>query len=399
VFFRGLSAQLEIFVAYLLPVIGFALISSRVGLPNYGNLVLLAPLFLVLGFMLGKLFKPREFEYFEAREEKHHGTELQIMVAVFSCFALYHFYVTGITLLKNDIETARFDFSASGLLGIPSRSFLYAIPILALYSAIFFEKKISKITYILWVVFLLTQIFGGFKGGLFTVFESLIFAIILRARMSSSKLLLVISAGLVASIVYVILVGSSYQTLASGTLDLGYIAFRTTEQAAESGHLALAMQEMLSLQIGPAFWHDLSVLFGKYSSGAATMLTVESIVSATLSGVRPEVGNFIVPVTLGGPVYFLLTGGPALLMVGMLLIGLALTILIRRLKTEQSLMARLGAITVIEGLRIFLLNGNGAYLAINLAFTFVLFFVVHMLAARFSGRLEASQAKIVSHTR
>jgi hypothetical protein len=364
-------------------VIGFTLISFRQGLPNYGNFVLLSPLFLVLGFLLGTIFKRYELESSISPKKSDFDTELKILVVVFSVLALYHFYVTGITIFRDDVETARFDFSASGLLGIPSRAYLYGIPILALYSAIFHEKKNSRITFVIWSVFIATQIFGGFKGGLYSVFSTLIFAIILRARLSAPKLTILISTGLLASVLYVFFVGSTYQTLASGQLDFGYIAYRTTEQAAEPGYLGLAMQDFFSLQTGSAFWYDLSVLTEKYVTGTSKTLTVESIVSATLSGVRPEVGNFIVPVTVGGPVYLLLTGGPILLASSMTAIGAILTATIRNLKVSGNLMSRLGMITIINGLKVFLSNGNGAYVLINYAFTFALIFGVYIFVTRF----------------
>lgn len=99
-----------------------------------------------------------------------------VAILLFSLTA-YHFIVAGIPIL-GDVRVMRFKLMDSGLLGLPSRSYLIGLPLLyiilkCLNSEVTASKYKSQLNFfivILLCFLFLTRIFGGFKGGILEVF-------------------------------------------------------------------------------------------------------------------------------------------------------------------------------------------------------------------------------------
>src|SRR5439155_18948606 len=87
---------------------------------------------------------------------------------------LAHFAVGGIPLLSSNVEIARLDVTASGLLGIPGRIYLFGIP-LALAACLRGERIGSRAAFSTWqsrlllATFVISRILSGFKSGLLEV--------------------------------------------------------------------------------------------------------------------------------------------------------------------------------------------------------------------------------------
>ncbi|WP_427172301.1 hypothetical protein [Arthrobacter sp. 92] len=338
-----------------------------------GWLVLAAPVFVAAGMMLGPRRKPE--------------VDSTICDPVFPRFLIHsfwillvlaalHFAIGGIPVLSANVETDRFNLGGSGLGGFPSRAVLYAIPAVALLSLSTVRAATKRQTIAIWMLYVLTQLGLGFKGAVLEIIVLAGIGYLIRVARPRFKHMAILIVGLVGAFIYVDVVRSLYATTAGGGPGgLQYIWDRSTTQAIESGYLALWNSPDFSGGLS-AFWHDLQTLLMRYAGAANDGdYTFDMLMSSIVTGTPLGAGMFIVPVTVGGTVYLMFSLATPVVIAVLGAIGWTWSWAVAGLRCNPTLFRGTFAAVFIIGLRMFLLNGNGAYLVINLMFVVVLLWI------------------------
>ncbi|BAS16353.1 hypothetical protein AHiyo8_46560 [Arthrobacter sp. Hiyo8] len=134
--------------------------------PN-GWLVLMAPSLVAIGMVLRRPSNDGEIARQATNPDLHRF--LKTTFWILAVLAVLHFALAGIPVLSDSVETQRFSLGSSGLGGFPSRAVLYAIPAVALISLATVTIQTRRTTIAIWILFSITQIGLGFKGGLLEV--------------------------------------------------------------------------------------------------------------------------------------------------------------------------------------------------------------------------------------
>ena len=235
-------------------------------------------------------------------------------VICFCCVVIvltfYHFFASGVPLLSDDVETARFDFTSSGLLGIPGRMFLFGLPFtVLLVSSAAFRKLVPisrELLYSVWIAYIATSLLGGFKGGLVAVLTIMLLArsvvsrpLSLRRAVVGWRVLVIVGA-----LLYCGLISFRYRSL--GLTSPGdvipYLAARATTSAAAPGYLVFSRYGTDGTG-GDHYAQDASYFLRKYLpfifSDDGVTLPFDKTISAALYHTPISGKSFIVPVTVG----------------------------------------------------------------------------------------------------
>ncbi|GAP60601.1 hypothetical protein AHiyo1_41610 [Arthrobacter sp. Hiyo1] len=367
---RRISPGILLLAQLALPTFGFYILQERDGAVPNGWLVLMAPSLVAIGMVLRRPSNDGEIARQATNPDLHRF--LKTTFWILAVLAVLHFALAGIPVLSDSVETQRFSLGSSGLGGFPSRAVLYAIPAVALISLATVTIQTRRTTIAIWILFSITQIGLGFKGGLLEVMFLAALAYLVRVARPRPKHLMLLAAGLVSALLYVEVVRSLYATSLNSPSDLGYLLDRSTTQAIESGYLAL-WNDPTFTSGETAFWHDFLQLMARYVGlGQPDDYTFDMLMSSVVTGTPLGLGLFIVPVTVGGPVYLIFSLPIPLVVMVLILLGWIWTWAISATARMSNLFTGVMAAILIIGIRMFLVNGNGAYLVINLLFTSIL---------------------------
>ncbi len=310
-------------------------------------------------------------------------------VIVFSSIVIfltfYHFFVSGVPLLSEDVETARFDFTSSGLFGIPGRMFLFGLPFtVLLVSTAAFRKLMPvsrKLFYFVWLSYIATSLLGGFKGGLVAVLTIMLLAQSVVSRPLSLRRAVV---GwrvfvLVGALLYCGLISFRYRSL--GLTSPGdvipYLAARATTSAAAPGYLVFSRYGTDGTG-GDHYAQDATYFLRKYLPfifpDDGVTLPFDKTVSAALYHTPISSTSFIVPVTVGAFPELVSNVGVGAAMAGMFLVGVCISYFVSRAQLSSgAFQSALFALTV-NLLQIYILNGNLVYTCFNLVLVGLLLF-------------------------
>lgn len=353
---------------WILPTVGFALLVQDRGQVRGTAVVLLAPFIFAAGVFLASRVGSRGLVA-ESDEPAWLPSFLRGCILVLGVLAVLHFSAVGIPLLSSSVETSRFDIGSSGLGGFPSRAVLYALPIAALIGLATIRDASKRSAITLWVLFAVTQVFLGFKGGLIEVLIITALGLAIRYGRLGFKQLAGFAVGAVVAIGYVTYVGSKYQTLAGSDAGIAYVVRRSTSDAIIAGYTALTARPVGISDHTSVLLRDLGVLFGRYLGTAPEGYSFDELVSSVVTGTPIQRGAFLVPVTVGGPVYLLYSMPVLACILVLLALGIVWRSAVVRLRQASGPLVTVSAGVLVYGIRLFLMNGNGAYLLINLTFT------------------------------
>lgn len=360
------TPALLLLIQLALPTLGFQLLQEQHGEVITGWVVLAAPLFVAFGMVLwpkNQIRRDAEGVPFDMAAFLRHS------IVVLTVLAVVHFAIGGIPAFSSSLETERFNLGGSGLGGFPSRAVMYAIPALALISLATVTDRTKRITVIIWGIFIISRLAMGFKGGLLEVIFLGFIAYLIRVGRPKARHLMLFFAGLSLALVYVEVVRSQYATSAGGASALDYILHRSTTQAIESGYMALWYSPSVGLG-EPVFWYDLKQLLLRYLGLAGSGdFTFDMLISSIITGTPLGLGMFVVPVTVGGAVYLLFSMSIPFVVAVLVSLGFAWNWAVHAIANKKSVVICIIAAVALIGIRMFLLNGNGAYLIINLTFT------------------------------
>lgn len=349
-----------------LPTLGFAILQEENGEVRDGWLVLAAPIILALGMALGP---HRHLPDVPPRSKPALRQFLLHAFWILSGLAVLHFALGGIPVFSASIETERFNLGNSGLGGFPSRAVLYAIPTVALLSISTVTNETKRVTISIWTLYVITQLGLGFKGAVVEIIMLAAMGYFVRVSRPKIKHMAIFFLSLLAALLYVEMIRALYATSATGgSGGFAYILDRATKQAIEPGYLALWHSPDFSGGIS-AYWHDMQILLARYLGVADSGdFTFDMLMSSIVTGTPLGMGMFIVPVTVGGTVYLMFTLPTPIVVGALVCLGYAWSWAVASLRGELTILRAIFAAVAVVGLRIFVLNGNGAYLTINLAF-------------------------------
>lgn len=391
--YRTVTSGMVVVGLLALPTFGFLLLENENGTVNGDWLVQIAPMLVGIGMMIHSrrsVLNNNDPELNTANFEKLllAGKVVALPRFLNGCLwllailAILHFAIGGIPVLTADVETQRFGLGNSGLGGLPSRAVLYCIPAVALVSLATVSRRTRRVTISIWALYAITQLGLGFKGALLEVGTTAMIGYLIRVKKPKFIVLACMAIALFAGGLYVDFVRTLYTTTAAGSNGFDYLIKRSTTDAIQAGYLALHSFPGQSINYS-VFTHDFGVLTQRYLGiGSGDDYTFDMLMSSITTGTPLGAGNFIVPVTVGGPVY-LLFSMPELLAVPLLiLLGWLWYQAVAWLRSLSSLAAIVTGALMILGIQTFLLNGNGAYLLINLTFSGLMLTAIGMITAR-----------------
>lgn len=240
---------------------------------------------------------------------------LAIWITSSAVFGLvgYHFAVGGIPLFSDGIEIDRFNFTSSGLFGIPGRMYMMGLPLLLVYISIIrsrtvVHKSINVVYVLTWVVFITSRIFSGFKGSLLEVVLTIMFIHAIENKPISvyNKRLFTYALVLFSSLLFAGLIAGRYgATYGIDFMDsIAYLLDRMTTIAAQPAEYVMSAAEKHTMDSSYSgyYFQDFAYILKKYlriSLVEGDVFTLEKTVSAGLYGVPLSEDYFIVPVTIG----------------------------------------------------------------------------------------------------
>ncbi len=320
---------------------------------------------------------------------RHSSPGLGLFVSVVVALTFYHFLSSGIPLLSDDVETARFDFTSSGMFGIPGRMFLFGLPFAVFLVSLSATRRLTrvsrKLTYLVWTSYASASLLGGFKGGLVSVLTTMLLVRSASGTPLSLKRVLVgwRVAVIVGAMAYCALISFRYRSL--GLTNPGdvlqYLASRATVSAAAPGYLVFNRCGTGGSG-GEQFAQDLGYFLHKYLPFLPLdqddlILPFDKTVSAALYHTPISKSAFIVPVTIGAFPELVANVGVTGGILGMFFVGALLSYLVTGAQTcKPACKSGLFALAV-HLLQIYVLNGNFVYTCLNFALVSVLLFLLY----------------------
>ena len=304
------------------------------------------------------------------------GLSVLLLALIVVLFVCYHFSASGVPLFSDDVETERFDFTSSGLFGIPGRMFLFGLPFVVLLVSMATGRRLARVprwlSPVIWAAYVSAGLLGGFKGGLVTVLGTMLLA---RTVLSRPLSIRHVAAGWRAMVIFAALLSCAIISLRYKSLGLAsprdvlpYLAMRATTSAAAPGHLAI-VRYGIDGSGGEQFLGDVGYFMGKYlpfaGSDPAPGLPFDKQMSAALYHTPISPGAFIVPVTVGAFPELVVNVGVIIAFFGMGLLGVLFAHLVSQARRCTSLFRAATLAFAVYLLQIYLLNGNLVYTVCN----------------------------------
>jgi hypothetical protein len=303
---------------------------------------------------------------------------LTLFVVIVAGLAAYHLLKVGIPILTSNVEVTRFDFTSSGLFGIPGRMYLFGLPFTVLLVSIGSARKLlpvsRRLLVVTWGAYVVANLVGGFKGGMVNVLVTALLVATIAGRPITLKQVLLSRYGVLVlvAIAFGAAISLTYQTLevTSAGESLLYLGSRTTVIAAIPGYAALD-DLGTNGNNGSYFLHDAQYFVSKYlpflGSGSNDTLTLEKSVSASISGVPETSDEYLAPVTLGAFPELVVNIGVPGAAVMMLLIGVVFSFLLLSAQHSGSALPAAVLAFTLSMTQSYVLNGNLMYAAVNCA--------------------------------
>lgn len=283
------------------------------------SIYLVSLIIFLAGYMLQKLInatmkKKKKYIYNVDKIEKFNEKTDKIL-EVFSFFIvgfiIYHFLVGGIPIFSSNLEVNRFNFTNSGLFGIPARMYQFGIQFLIIYASVYYEKrktnKIKRLVIMLWIVMIISRILAGFKSGLVEVATLYFFvSVFINKPINIVHIFfkfkyLIIVLGIIIFAFYTVM---NYETMKGLRFEeyIYYFLERLTVIPAIPGWLVLS-NSVNYYSENLFIINDILYFISKYTSIGNykyTLFPLDKIVSSQIYGTTLSHSNFIVPVTVGG---------------------------------------------------------------------------------------------------
>lgn len=365
----------------LFSILGLLLIENNL----IWKLNFIAVILLTLGYVLGRKYTIvyKKNNYNKITYEKEYKLNNKL-IAVVIILIMYHFFIVGIPILSRNVEVSRFDFSGSGLFGIPGRMLNYGLPFICIYSSFYYFKKNNKKSFIFTIViYLITKIFLGFKSGIIDVFFLYIYILSFNNKdlkiKKIFKLKYVLTLG--TAVAFAVMMSKSYTSLdiKSNSEAIKYLFERQTKMQAEAGFYAIDNIDVLEEE--SYIINDFKYFTNKYFKVKLKnqVFPIDKIVSAKIYGTPLSENSFIVPVTIGGFNYLYLDfKGFALILY--FLLGIVFGALVKKIKYNVNnpfIFAAIGTFIII--INDIISKGGIVYCLINYCAVIVFLWIIDIL--------------------
>jgi hypothetical protein len=360
----------------LVPIaIGHATLDRTLPGAQTASAYLLSLVAMVLGYVVRR---PSHVQERIASQTTQHeipdATKRALITAtiVIAGLTIYHFSRIGLPILSPTVEADRFNFTGSGLFGLPGRAYLFGVPILAaggVYAMRQWPSMQGRIGIFVTAVGLLvlSRLASGFKSGLLEVVTILFFATAttglgLSIGDALRRYLLVAALGLV----FAVQVSHSYATLAglSQTGAIQALIQRSTGQGALPGRIVMQPNPPLPIRPSNAIVNDFWYFGARYTGISSSRFSFSQIVAAAEFGAPLSSGGTLPPVTVGAfPQLYYDYGVTAYPL--FFLLGYCYNRVERAAMAAPTLLQYLTAITIIFILHEYVTKGNLVYLILN----------------------------------
>lgn len=279
------------------------------------------------------------FEYFwrhkppRTKRQFHALPDGAVKAVVFAAglLALYHLAATGLPILSSDIERERFDFTSSGLFGIPGRMYLFGVNIAWIAASVNAQARgVRWRSYNPWrwaTFFLIVPaVLGGFKGDVISLVITFIavYVVVSDHRLTLGEVVRKYWWTAVLGIGYFAAVAALYPTYNSR--GDGFVAqLRDRLTIGPSEPIYVAMEGYSQTNSAYPVLSDFGYFIRKYSGGDVIGdYAFERGVSATIIGVDPASSAFTTPVTVSGYAELYASFGLLIAMIGVFAAGAVL---------------------------------------------------------------------------
>ncbi len=273
---------------------------------------------LILSFLLGyKIIFRSHKDTFNARPLCNINLQylpsavssLYVTFFILLFFTIYHYSVVGIPIFSSNVEIERFEFTNSGLFGLPGRVILFGIPIY--YIIVNGFRKFSNIPYHLikkpiylsFGLLVFTRLAAGFKGAIVEIILITFFCNITSLQnFNLFKLLRRYSLSIFFAVAFAFGVARLYKTIALNyTSGVQYFIERLTTIAALPGYRVIQGKISNYTTYSNSLLNDLNYYLPKYFLGIyqSDVFPFVKIVSSSIYGTPLQADSFIVPVTIG----------------------------------------------------------------------------------------------------
>lgn len=309
---RGRLTPFFLTTLSLVPVaVGHARLDSLMPLArNTSALYLVSLWLLVAGYVTAtSRYATRPPQHHDRAIARSEVKAISVLVVAIASLTLYHFARVGIPILSANVEVARYNFTGSGLVGVPGRAFLFGVPLVAVAALRLWrgapdDRRLRTVAVSTVVLLVLSRIAAGFRSGALEVL------VVIFVGLASSGRGLSLYQGLrryaipvAMAFVFAVQLSQAYGTVARQGSDPGWqiIWDRATIGVAESGHLALQSGNVLVLSPETALGNDGLYFLARYAGvGEDTRYTFSQNIAAVVSAVPLDYAKSAAPVTVGG---------------------------------------------------------------------------------------------------
>lgn len=317
---------------------------------------------------------------------------------------VYHLIVAGIPIFASDIETRRFDFTSSGLFGVPGRMYLFGITMAWIAASANAEaRRLPWRRYRPWrwatAFLVLTTLLSGFKGEVSSLFLTIaaIFVIVTQKRVTVGAALRKYWWIAAIPVGYFALVATLYPSYTS-TGDPFYIQIFDRLTVIPAEPIQVAMEgRTVPFPTSPVvsdLWYFLHKYTGHADPGS---FTFERAVSATIIGVNPASTAWTTPVTVSSFAEVFVSFGMLAALAVQAVSGAVLAY--AETAVRRSVLGVI--IRAIVGVALFswVVKGGLAYHLLNYGFVAVALFLVGMIGSSLAGRESRSSRQPASPVR
>lgn len=338
--------------------------------------VLFAVGYLLSRGVLGRATRGARYLGPTARHGSRNSRAVVVFAIVTGSFTLFHLFMGGVPFLSENIEVARFDFTSSGLFGIPGRMFLFGMPFTVLMvsrSWMLAQTYVSRsLLYGVWSVYVCANMLSGFKGGLANVLIMVLLVFGLSGRPVPLRRLFVGWTGvlLAAAVLFSSVVAMRYKSIRLDGIEdiVPYLSERATVNAASPGYFALGRWGPGGTggeQFSDDFAYFMAKYFGFLFASEGTAIPFDKTVSAALYHTPLSPDAFVVPVTIGAYPELVANFGVIIAMISMVVIGWTTAMLVVRAEWSTRMFGGTLCGFAVYLLRTYILNGNLMYMLFN----------------------------------
>jgi hypothetical protein len=358
-------------------LLGYWMLDARAG-TSVWTFHALATAAMILGYRVSWIvLSCRGRDTIPATFSRRSVVALRLVSVVVIALAAYHVLASGIPILRSDVEVQRFNFTGSGLFGIPGRMYLYGLPCVVLGTAVVDGKMphspVRRLLTINWTAYVVIALLSGFKGGLLSV----IVLYALARALSSRPIVLGLRSAfryaflIVAAFGFATAVSLRYASIGVANVPAAveYIGARLTIIPALPGYQAVTELQggaQAGLYLLDDLYHFASKYFG-IDFGGGAFFPLEKVVSSSLYGTSLSDDSFIVPVTVGAAPGFYVDFGLAVALIAMAVMGAVYAYLVRRVGGARTVLGGSLLSLSVYFLSTFLVNGSLVYAVLNLA--------------------------------